>query len=138
MTLFKMYIEVCIGILALHNGVFTTSNHRITLSKHLERYIVQLMLSLDNQTARLDNQSARLWARPGPFGRSRTDCTRTEPGNELWWSDRLITGLKFSQGFLPCLVYGVYAWFLISHFEVVEEFEVRLYYLYKEEENSRY
>ena len=76
--------------------------------------------------------------RTGCYPFIKYHCTRTEPGNDLRWSDRLITGLKFSQGFLPCLVYGVYAWFLISHFEVVEEFEVRLYYLYKEEENSRY
>ena len=73
MILTLIYIEACIGALALHNCEFSSNSHEVTLSKHLERNKVESILALDNQTARLDNQSARLWARPGPFGRSRTE-----------------------------------------------------------------
>ena len=76
--------------------------------------------------------------RTGCYPFIKYHCTKQNPPNNLIFSDKFITFLKFCNLFLPCLIYGGYAWFLVGYVEKVVEFDVKLYFLIKEEENSRF
>ena len=76
--------------------------------------------------------------RTGCYPYIKYHCTKKNPPNNLEFSNKFITILKYSNLFLPCLIYGVYASFLVRHVEVVEEYGVELHFLIKEAENSRY
>ena len=76
--------------------------------------------------------------RTGCFPYIKYHCTRTNPPNDVNFTNNVIRCCKIATFCVPCLLYGTAAIFLISHKENVESLNgLELYFLLPEDHQAR-
>jgi len=76
--------------------------------------------------------------RTGCYPYIKFHCSLVEPKNDLVFSNRFINILKVTNLCIPCLLYGIYAFFFISHAERVQKNGIDLFFLIPENKNARF
>ncbi|KAI8496225.1 hypothetical protein Bbelb_260660 [Branchiostoma belcheri] len=111
---------------------------------HWTSYFVKYSSVRNDQFAKshfnwsVDGQNYHI-LRTGCFPYIKYHCTR-RPYQDLSFEDKFYTGLKIINFGIPCLAYGIGAWFLVTTTEDVKmpQGTVKVYFWYKEDHDAMF